>query len=90
MTTNGIIALIGCIGGVIGIVIGVVGYFAGQKKQSNDEVQKRAYFEGEIKAKLDQVLTALEKLETKLSKNTDELYTEINKRIAEHERRYHS
>ena len=86
MTTG---AIISAIVGIVGVVIGVVGYFGGQRKQSNDEVQKRAYFEGEIKAKLDQVITTLEKLENKLSKNTDELYTEISKQIAEHEKRYH-
>ena len=90
MTTSGIIALLGCIGGVIGVIVGVVGYFTGQKKQSNDEVAKRAHFEGEITAKLEQVLNAIEKLDAKLSKNTDELYAEIAKRIAEHEKRFHN
>ena len=82
-------AIISAIVGIVGVVIGVVGYFGGQRKQSNDEVQKRAYFEGEIKAKLDQVINTLEKLENKLSKNTDELYTEISKQITAHEERYH-
>lgn len=73
----------------IGVIIAVLTYFAGAKRTSNADVEKRAYFEGEIKAKLDQLLTSFEKLEMKLSKNTDELYSEISKQIAEHERRYH-
>lgn len=74
---------------VIGCVITVISYFAGVKKSSTAEVEKRAYFEGEIKAKLDQLLTSFDKLEAKLSKNTDELYAQITKEIEEHERRYH-
>ncbi len=90
MTTSGIIALIGCLGGVIGVIIGVIGYFTGQKKQSNDEVAQRAHFEGEVTAKLKQVIDAIEKLDAKISKNTEELFDEIDKRIEKHEKRYHN
>lgn len=75
--------------GVIGVIIAVLTYIAGTKKTSNEEVEKRAYFEGQIGAKLDQVLHSLEKLESKVSKNTEELYNTIEKRIEEHERRFH-
>ena len=83
MDTNIIIA-------VIGVVIAILTYFAGVKKSSNAETEQRARFEGEIKAKLDQLNRSFEKLEAKLDKNADDLYTEIHKRISEHERRYHN
>ena len=90
MTATGIFTTIGCIVGIIGIVIGVVGYFAGQRKQSNEEAANRARFEGKVCTQIEQVLHAIEKLEDKLSKNTDALYKEIDDKIEEHERRYHN
>lgn len=83
MDTNIIIA-------VIGVVIAVLTYFAGLKKSSNAETEQRARFEGEIKAKLDQLGRAFEKLEAKLDKSAGSLYDEIKRQISEHERRYHS
>lgn len=77
-----IIAAIGC-------VIAVLTYFAGQKKASNGEIEKRARFEGEITAKLDQLIKSFDKLDAKLTRNTGELHEEIDKKILEHERRYH-
>lgn len=76
--------------GISGIVLSVLSYFAGAKKQSNEDVGKRAYFEGEIHAKLDQLINSFEKLEAKLSKNTDDLYAAIHNEIKEHEKRYHN
>lgn len=75
--------------GIIGAVLSILTYFAGSKRHSNNEVAERARFEGEIKAKLDQLLLSFEKLENKLTKNTSELYDEINQQIAAHEKRYH-
>ncbi len=75
---------------IIGVVVSVLTYFAGVKKSSNAETEQRARFEGEIKAKLDQLNRSFEKLEAKLDKTTDDFYTEIDKRISEHERRYHN
>ena len=75
---------------VIGVIIAVLTYVAGQRSSSNKEVEKRAYFEGTITAKLDQLISRFDKLEEKLSDNTSELYDEINLKIAEHEKRYHS
>ena len=75
---------------VIGCVLSVLTYFAGQKKTSNVEVEKRARFEGEITAKLDQLIKAFDKLEAKLTRNTGELHDEIDKKILDHERRYHN
>lgn len=83
MDTNIIIA-------VIGVIIAILTYFAGVKKSSNAETEQRARFEGEIKAKLDQLNRSFEKLEAKLDKTADDFYTEIEKRILEHERRYHN
>lgn len=74
---------------VIGVVLSILTYFAGVKRNSNTDVEKRARFEGEIKAKLDQLILSVEKLENKLTRNTDELHAEIKRQIAEHERRYH-
>lgn len=75
---------------VIGVLLAILSYFAGQKTQSNTDVEKRAYFEGEIKAKLDQLIKRFDNMEEKLSKRTAELHQEIDKSIAEHEKRYHS
>lgn len=85
-----VLSVIGYVGGAIGVIVGVVGYFAGQRKTSNAEVEKRARFEGSMEAQLKQVIEKLDKIEDKLSKNTDALYAEIDKAISEHERRYHS
>ena len=85
-----VLPIIGYVGGAIGVIVGVVGYFGGQRKTSNAEVEKRAHFEGTMEAKLEQISEQLNKIEDKLSKNTDALYAEIDKAIAEHERRYHS
>ena len=65
---------------VIGCIISILTYFAGQKKNSNADVEKSAFFQGEITAKLDQ----------KLTRNTGELHEEIDKKILDHERRYHN
>ena len=82
MDTNILIALVGAI-------IAVLTYFAGIKRSSNAETEQRARFEGEIKAKLDQLNRSFEKLESKLDKTAEDFYTEIDKRISEHESRYH-
>ena len=76
--------------GVFSLLIAVLSYFAGSKRSSNSDVEKRARFEGEIKAKLDQLLLSVEKLEQKLTRNTTELHDEIKRQMAEHERRYHN
>lgn len=76
--------------GIIGVVLAIATYFAGQKNQSNDDVEKRAYFEGTITAKLDQLISRFDKLEEKLTASTSELYDEINAKINEHEKRYHN
>lgn len=76
--------------GIIGLGIAILTYFAGQKHQSNKDVEKRAYFEGTITAKLDQLISRFDKLEEKLSNSTSELYDEINIKITEHEKRYHN
>lgn len=83
LTTDVIIALIGAI-------IAVATFVVGQKHQSNKDVEKRAYFEGTITAKLDQLISRFDKLEEKLSNSTSELYDEINLKITEHEKRYHN
>ena len=75
--------------GGIGVLIAVLTYFAGLKKSSNEVTEQRARFEGEIKAKLDQLNRSFEKLEAKLDKSSDSLYDEIKRQISEHERRYH-
>lgn len=75
---------------VIGVVLAILTYFAGVKKSSNAETEHRARFEGEIKAKLDQLNHSFEKLEAKLDKSADSLNGEIKRQITEHERRYHS
>lgn len=75
---------------VLGCVVAVCTYFAGQKKSSNADTAESAFFQGEVTAKLDQLIKSVEKLEQKLSRNTGELHAEIDKKIADHERRYHN
>ena len=75
---------------VIGVIIAILTYFAGQKKSSNADVEKSAFFQGEITAKLDQLIKTVDKLDQKLTRNTGELHEEIDKKITEHERRYHN
>jgi hypothetical protein len=75
---------------IIGCVVSILTYFAGQKRTSNNDVEKSAYFQGEMSAKIDQVIKNLEKLDSKLTRNTGELHDEIDKKILDHERRYHN
>lgn len=75
---------------IIGCVISTLTYFAGQKKTSNADVEKGAFFQGEITAKLDQLIKTVDKLDAKLTRNTGELHEEIDKKILDHERRYHN
>ena len=42
------------------------------------------------KIKIETVIKNLEKLDTKLTRNTGELHDEIDKKILDHERRYHN
>ena len=45
---------------IIGCIISILTYFAGQKKVSNDDVEKSAFFQGEITAKLDQLIKTVD------------------------------
>lgn len=90
ITGKTLIALVGCLVGVIGIVLSIISHFNSEKKNSNTETEKYAFFQGEMTAKIDQLIHAVEKLDAKLSKNTDDLYNEISEKISEHEKRYHS
>lgn len=76
--------------GIVTAVVSIVSYFAGEKKTSKGEVAERARFEGNVEATLKQILLRLDGLDAKLTRNTTELYDEIDKRIAEHEKRYHA
>ena len=76
--------------GIVGAVVAVCTYYAGQKHQSNKDVEKRAYFEGQVTEKLDQLMHRFDRLEEQLSNNTSELYDEIAKQIEKHEERYHN
>lgn len=75
---------------IIGAVVAVLTYFAGQKKNSNGEAADRARFEGRVEEKLDRLQQSVDKLEARLSKNTTELYDKIDKEIKEHEMRCHN
>lgn len=74
----------------IALVVSIVNSFAGAKKTSNEDVEKSAFFQGEITAKLDQLIKTVDKLDQKLTRNTGELHEEIDKKILDHERRYHN
>lgn len=76
--------------GIIGVVIAVCTYFAGQRNQSVKDTEKRAYFEGMVNTKLDTLIDRFDKLEEKLTSSTSDLYDEIAKQISEHEKRYHN
>lgn len=74
---------------VLGVVLATLTYFAGVKKTSNDDVAERARFEGSMSTKLDMLFKRFDKLEDSISRNISELYSEIDKKIKEHEERYH-
>ena len=74
---------------VVGCVLSCISFWVGQKKVTGEEAAKRARFEGMIDEKLNNLIKSVDKLDSKLSKSTTELYDEIDKRIAEHEKRYH-
>lgn len=78
-TTITIIVAIG------GFILAALTYIAGTKKTG----EERARFEGMVEEKLDRLQVSLDKLEERLSKNTTELYDEIDKKIHEHEEHYH-
>lgn len=71
--------------GIGGFILASLTYIAGSRKSS----EERAWFGGEIKATLQQLIGRFDRLEDKLTKNTSELYEEIAKRIQEQETRYH-
>lgn len=71
--------------GLGGLILAVMTYIAGTKKTG----EERARFEGMVEEKLDRLQVSLDKLEERLSKNTTELYDEIDQKIHEHEERYH-
>ena len=73
----------------IGLTISILSYFFGLKKHSNDDVEKRARFEGEIKATLNALSADVKKIEEKFDRFSEGYYEEIEKRIKEHEVRYH-
>lgn len=87
MTLNNV--TISIIIAILGLALSVATYSAGQKKTNTAEVAKRAEFEGEVKAKLDLVLTRLDKFEENVNSVTADLHDEIARQIQEHERRYH-
>lgn len=79
----------GIIIAAIGLVISVLSYFFGVKKQSNADVEKRAHFEGEIKATLKRLVDDVDKIQQKFDKFSGNYIIEIDKKIQEHEARYH-
>lgn len=90
MTASGIFATISCIVGVIGIVIGVTGFFSGKQKQSNDDVEKQAYFRGEINTKIDLLMRGFEEIKAMLAQSISSVRDEINEKMEEHIRLYHN
>jgi len=74
---------------IIGLVFTVLAYFGGKQKSSNEDREQRGRFEGEIKATLTNLKDSVNELKEKLEKANNGFYKEIDKRIAEHERRYH-
>lgn len=71
--------------GIGGFILAALTYIAGTKKTG----EERARFEGMVEEKLDRLQVSFDKLEERLSKNTTELYDEIDLKIREHEERYH-
>lgn len=74
---------------VVGCAVSCLSFLLGQKKSNSEETAKRARFEGMIDEKLNNLIKSVDKLDEKLSKNTNDLYKEIDKRISLHEKRYH-
>lgn len=75
--------------GFVGAALSLITYFVGTKKSSKDEGQQKGYFEGVITTKLDTLASAVDKLDSKLSKNTDEVYDRIDDRFKQHIKEWH-
>lgn len=75
--------------GIIGCVITALSFLLGQRKTTKEETAARATFEGIITEKLNNLIKTVDKLDEKLSSTSTKLYDEIDKRIEDHEKRYH-
>lgn len=76
--------------GVIGCVVGVIGLTRNNRKDSTEDAEKRARFEGEIKADIRNLSTLVLRLQEKMDSLSDGFDAEIDRKIKEHEQRYHS
>ena len=76
--------------GIIGCVVGVVGLTRNSKKDTAHDAEKRARFEGEIKADIRNVSDLVIRLQEKFDKFSDSFSEEIDRKIKEHEQRFHS
>lgn len=74
---------------IVGCAVTCLSFLLGQKKSTSEETAKRARFEGMIDEKLNNLIKSVDKLDEKLTKSTNDLYEEIDKRIILHEKRYH-
>jgi len=90
MTASAIITTIGYIVGAVGGVIGVVSFFGGRQKQSNDDVEKQAYFRGEINSKIDLLMKGFDEIKTMFSTSVTSVRKEIDDKMNEHIRNYHN
>ena len=83
------IAIIGCIGGIIGCVMGVLSFFSSRKDKSNKDTKDGSYHLGQIDTRLKNIEEVLEKIQTKLDIQEEEIDVKIEKAIKTHEKMYH-
>lgn len=90
MTANGIVTIISCIISIISVTLLVTSHFNGQKKQSNEDVEKQAYFRGEMNTKMETLMNDVKELKTMFSQNVVSIRNEIDEKMKEHIKVYHN
>lgn len=75
--------------GVGGLVLSVITFFLGQRKDSSDSGQKLGEFMGRMDTKLENIDTAIKELKTAIKEGRRENTDAIEHAIKEHERAFH-
>ncbi len=71
--------------GLITVVIGIVGFVAGTKRQSKTDGQSYGEFIGELRANLGNIKESINEIKADINR----IYLNMDEKIREHERRYH-
>lgn len=89
METSSVISILGCIGGAIGCIMGVLSFFNNRKDKSNENTQEQSYHLGQIDTRLEKIEEVLGKIEKKLDNQDEEIDKRVNKAIDNHVKIYH-